>query len=74
MYGETFYGPHTAQHHNKTAPSRGRSLRPTWLLGHELCQYEHCVSSTYVSRITMTFVRSISIPLFLCPSEGPSFM
>ena len=43
----------------------------------ELCQYEHNVKSTYASRsqaLTTTFVKSIPIPLFLCASEGPSFM
>ena len=48
-----------------------------WPLGHELCQYEHNVSSTYASRsqtLTTIFAWSILILQFLCPSEGPSFM
>ena len=43
--------------------SRGRSAGPVWLLGRELCQYEHNVSSTYASRsqtLAMTFARSSS--------------
>ena len=48
-----------------------------WPLGRELCQYVFTVSSTYASRsqtLTTIFARSIPIPLFLCASEGPSFM
>ena len=60
----------------KLPRSRGHSAKPAWPLGRELCQYEHNVSSntSHSQTLTITFARSIPIPLFLCPSEGPSIM